>query len=271
MSEPDGGTVGKAMAVLDRVAALGRPVRFSELLQDSNYPKATLFRLVQTLTQQRLLSYDARTQTYQPGLRLVQLAHAAWAQSSLAAVAAPYLDILAGRLGEALHLAQFDNGHVIFVDKRRPIYRFDTLAQAGQVVPAYCTGVGKAILAFLAPAERDRMISQQAFVPYTENTLVSPDRLYSELNAIKTAGVAFDREEHEVGIISIAAPIMSDDATVLGALSIATATSRHTVEGLEKFRSALLETAAQIEEAARIWRVPSRVGASVKTTGGDQS
>ncbi|MEO0754386.1 MAG: helix-turn-helix domain-containing protein, partial [Pseudomonadota bacterium] len=72
------GTVGKALEVLDQVAAFGRPVRFSELLAASPFPKATLYRFVQTLTNQGMLAFDAERQTYGPGLRLVRLAHAAW-------------------------------------------------------------------------------------------------------------------------------------------------------------------------------------------------
>ena len=75
------GTVGKALEVLDQVAAFGRPVRFAELLATSTFPKPTLYRFVQTLTSQGMLSFDPDRQTYSPGLRLVRLAHAAWDQS----------------------------------------------------------------------------------------------------------------------------------------------------------------------------------------------
>ena len=70
------GTIGKALAVLDQIAEAGRPMRFGEVLAASVHPKATLYRLVQTLTNQGMLSYDETHQTYAPGLRLVRLAHA---------------------------------------------------------------------------------------------------------------------------------------------------------------------------------------------------
>jgi DNA-binding IclR family transcriptional regulator len=71
------GTVAKALAVMDEIAAFGRPVRFAELLDRSPYPKATLYRFVQVLTKQGMLHFDPDRQTYAPGLRLVRLAHAA--------------------------------------------------------------------------------------------------------------------------------------------------------------------------------------------------
>ena len=108
-----GGTVGKALAVLDQVAAFGRPVRFAELLSNSTFPKATLYRLLQTLTDQGMLTCDPATQAYAPGLRLVRLAHAAWAQASLGPLARAELDALSARTGETIHLAQLDGGQVV--------------------------------------------------------------------------------------------------------------------------------------------------------------
>ncbi len=224
------GTVGKALEVLDQVAAHGRPVRFSELLDASRFPKATLYRHVQSLTEQGMLTFDPDRQTYAPGLRLVRLAHAAWQQSSLAPIARPHIDRLAEEVHEAVHLAQIDHGHVIFVDKRKKTNMFDTLAQTGLVAPSYCTGVGKAILAFLPDDRRDQALKMQAFVPYTPQTHKTPASLAPELAEIREDGIAFDREEHEQGIISVAAPILRDVDEVVGAISIATSTSRRSLD-----------------------------------------
>ena len=131
------GTVGKALEVLDRVAAFGRPVRFGELLADSPYPKATLYRFVQTLTNQGMLSYDPDRQTYAPGLRLVRLAHAAWGQASLAPVARPHIDALSSDIGETVHLAQLDGGQVLYVDKRNARDPIEMFSSAGKVGPVY--------------------------------------------------------------------------------------------------------------------------------------
>ena len=117
-AEAGDGTVGKALDVLDMVAAAGQPVRFTELLATSAYPKATLYRLLQTLTHQGMLAYDPDRQLYSLGVRLVRLAHAVWSTSSLAPIARPYLDELSAETGETIHLAQMDNGQVLYVDKR---------------------------------------------------------------------------------------------------------------------------------------------------------
>jgi DNA-binding IclR family transcriptional regulator len=245
------------MEILDAVAAFGRPVRFSELLETSTYPKATLYRFLQTLTNQRMLDHDADRGTYSLGIRLMRLAHAAWRNASLAPIARPHLEALGNQVGEMLHLAQFDNGQVLFVDKLRANERFDTLAEAGQVAPAYCTGVGKAMLAFMAPKRLQLALQQQSYFRFTEATHSSIESLSAELEAIRSVGFAYDREEHQQGIISIAAPILSTNGRVIGALSIATSTTRHSLEGLDAFRPALSEAAQQIGADATSWQFPS--------------
>lgn len=250
------GTIGKALDVLDRVAAFARPVRFSELLSDSALPKATLYRLVQTLTAQGMLQYDDERQTYAPGLRLVRLAHAAWRQSSLAPVARPFIDALAERVRETVHLAQMDNGQVLYVDKRNAAEPIEMFSQAGKVGPGYCTGVGKAIMAYLDEPARARAIERQAYFAHTPATLIDADALRSELQDIRAQGVAYDREEHEPGIICIAAPILTTGQRVIGALSVTTTTARKSLNDLNTLKPDLLATAASIAEAAETWQFP---------------
>ncbi len=253
---PGDGTVGKALEVLDCVANFGRPVRFSELLDCSPYPKATLYRFLQTLTSQNMLAYNTDG-TYWLGARLMRLAHAAWNTASLAPIARPFVEALAAEVGESVHLAQLDNGQILFIDKLKATDQFETLARVGQVAPAYCTGVGKSILAFLAPKRLELALQQQSFFRYTEHTIGTVAELLGELEQIRRTGVGFDRQEHEHGIISIAAPILDRGGRVIGALSIATSTTRNTTEGLKAFRPALLDTAQKIGEEATHWHFPA--------------
>jgi DNA-binding IclR family transcriptional regulator len=251
------GTVGKALEVLDKVASYGRPVRFTELLNDSPHPKATLYRLLQTLTNQGMLSFDRERQTYSLGLRLVGLAHSAWKQSSLAPVARPFIDELADSVGETVHLAQMTNGQVLYVDKRNANDPVEMFSQAGKVGPGYCTGVGKAIMAFMDEKTRAQALKQQAYMPFTANTHTSAESLSKELDEIRREGVAFDREEHEPNIICIAAPILSNNR-VVGALSITSTTQRLSLAKLLKFKPALLKTAGDIGDTAAEWQFPSQ-------------
>ena len=250
------GTVGKALDVLDQVAAYGRPVRFATLLSDSVYPKATLYRLLQTLTNQNMLEYDEEYQTYATGMRLVRLAHRAWTQSSLAPIARAHLDRLSAEVQHTVHLAQLDNAQVLYVDKRNAAQPVEMFSDAGKVGPAYCTGVGKAMLAFLSDTERQNAIAQQSFHRFTEQTYTTAEALADELAVIRTRGYAFDREEHEPEIICIAQPILTDSARMLGALSITGSTRKITLAELESLAPSLAHTAAAIAADAQDWRFP---------------
>lgn len=250
------GTVGKALDVLDRVAAFGRPMRFTELLEASPFPKATLYRFLQTLTSQGMLSYDPERQTYALGVRLVRLAHAAWQQSSLAPVARPHLDALSREAGETVHLAQLDHGQVLYVDKRNTADPIEMYSQAGKVGPAYCTGVGKAMLAFLDAEDLAEILPLQSFHRFTPNTITSREALLSELLRIRARGYAFDNEEHEPGIICIAMPILTATGRVLGALSVTTSTTRKSLDELEGVAPAVRRAAEAIAEEAVAWRFP---------------
>lgn len=256
MTAANDGTVGKALEVLDKVAGFGRPVRFSELLDGSSFPKATLYRFVQTLTNQGMLAHDPERGTYAPGVRLVRLAHAAWAQSSLAPIARPYLDSLSRQVGETVHLAQLDNAQVLYVDKRNAAQPVEMFSQAGRVGPAYCTGVGKAMLAFLEPAALENALRQQSFHRFTRHTLTSEEALRAELAEIRAAGHAFDREEHEPEIICVAVPILTPAGRVLGAMSITSVTRRTDLAGLAKLVPLLSDAATHIARDAQSWRFP---------------
>ncbi|MEM1050158.1 MAG: IclR family transcriptional regulator [Pseudomonadota bacterium] len=261
---PGDGTIGKAFEVLDQVAAFGRPVRFSELERISDFPKATLYRLVQTLTSQRFLHHDPDRGVYSLGVRLVRLAHAAWRQSSLAPLARPYLDRLAQDVGETVHLAQLDHGMVLYVDKRSGAEAIEMFSQAGKIGPAYCTGIGKAMLAFLDEKALEDVLPQQSFQRYTDNTLVDRATLCAELGAIRSRGYAFDREEHEPGIVCLAFPILSPGGRIEGGLSVTSTTDRKSLGDLESLAPRLRQTASDIAEEIAHWRFPDEINTQTR-------
>jgi DNA-binding IclR family transcriptional regulator len=250
------GTVGKALEVLDMVANAGAPIRFTELLASSPFPKATLYRFLQTLTHQNMLSYDAERQTYALGMRLVRLAHTAWAQSSLAPLARPHLDALSAELGETIHLAQLDQGQVLYVDKRNAAQPVEMFSSAGKVGPAYCTGVGKAMMAYLPPEALEQALNRQSFYQFTPHTYANREELQAELAAIRARGYAFDREEHEPNIICVAAPILSERGRAIGAISVTSTKLRTDLKRLEALAPQLLAAADNIAVEARNWRFP---------------
>jgi len=250
------GTVGKAMLVLDQVASYPKPIRFSAILAESEFPKPTLYRILQNLVAERLVAYDKDSQTYSLGARLVRLAHFAWANSTMAPLARPFLADLGEKTGETLHLAQLDGPHVLYLDKRAASQPLNMFSEAGKVGPAYCTGVGKAMLAFLPEKELEDVLSQQSFRRYTPTTAGSTEELSEELADIRQRGYALDDECHEVGIICVAMPIISGQGRMLGALSVTSNTARTSLAHLETFVPDLEAAAKNIAAAVEHWRFP---------------
>lgn len=250
------GTVGKALDVLEMVAELA-PIRFSDLLARGGYPKATLYRLLQTLTHQGMLAYDDDRGIYSLGLRLVRLAHGAWSQSALAPLASRALDALAAMTDETVHLAQMDQGQVLYVDKRNAMRPIEMFSQAGKIGPAYCTGVGKAMLAFMPDAALAEALTRQSFHCFTPQTL-SNSALLTELKAIRLCGYACDREEHEAGIICVATPILARSGRMIGAVSVTSTTARSSLQALEAHADLLKQAASTIAAETENWRFPEQ-------------
>ena len=244
------------MEVLETVASFGKPVRFSEIHASAPFPKATLHRLLHTLREQGMLSHDPERGTYGMGMRLVRLAHAAWAQASIAPIARPYVDQLSSRLGETVHLAQFDAGQVLYVDKRNAQNPIQMFSEAGKIGPAYCTGIGKAMLAFLPSEELEQALRAQSFQRHTPATITTGQGLRRELKSIRRSGISYDREEHERRIICVAVPILNEAGAPLGGLSVTSSTLRHSLSELTTYAPELQATARTIAARLQPWAFP---------------
>ena len=259
-SENTDGTVGKALSLLDIVERFQGPVRFNDILENSPFPKPSTYRLLQTLVSQEMLSFNADSGHYTLGSRLIRLAHSSWKSASLAPLAAPYLDKLSAKTGETIHLATLDSSQVLYLDKRNANKPINMFSGAGKTGPAYCTGVGKAMLAFLDEKSQNMLLRQQSYYKYTENTYTSNSALKKELDHIHNNGVSFDNEEHEPNIICVAVPILRNGSDVIGAISITSSTLRTSLEKLSNYKNDLIETAKQIGENSSVWMLPKLGG-----------
>ncbi|SFC24032.1 IclR family transcriptional regulator [Tropicimonas isoalkanivorans] len=256
MATPSSGTVDKALDVLDLIAAQERPVRFGELQRLSPLPKATLYRLVQTLVNSGMVVQNPDSGAYSLGVRLVRLAHAAWRQASLAPIARPHIDALARSTGLTVHLAQMDYGHVLYLDRRDGSEADAGFSDAGKIAPAYCTGVGKAMLAHLPPAELDHVLGMQSFQRFTPTTLGSEAVLRQSLSKIRARGYAVDREEYQSGVLCVASAILSGEGRPLGAVSLSGSADRIDMGTLEGWVPRLAECVEEIAEEATQWAFP---------------
>ena len=253
-------TVSKSMALLDIIANIGEPVKFNSILEQSPFPKPSTYRLLQTLVHQGVLTFDEENKKYFLGNRLLYWANTAWQSGSLTTIARPHIELLSKEINATVHLAQLDNGQVLYLDKintnlPRPIF-----ADVGKVGPAYCTGIGKAMLAHLNSADKKLCINKQNFFSYTQYTIKNAEELLTELSNIRQQGVAFDKEEHEEGIVCVAVPIIMENGDVIGGLSVTGSTSITTLKKLGEYKDILQKTAQDIAEDAKIWALPKMRG-----------
>ncbi len=129
-------------------------------------------------------------------------------------------------------------------------------SQAGKVGPAYCTGVGKAMLAHQPQDALAGLIAQQSFHRFTPQTLTTESALRADLAAVRARGHAFDREEHEPGIVCIARPILTRTGRCLGAVSITGQAARTSLDRLVGLDGALRTAVETIARDAESWRFP---------------
>lgn len=189
----------------------------------------------------------------------MRLAHAAWQSAALGPIARPHVDALAGAVGKTVHLAQLDGAQVLYLDKRNARQPIEMFSAAGKVGPAYCTGVGKAMLAYLPEERLKSVLAQQSFHRFTPRTRTNVADLRSDLDAIRQRGHALDDQEHEPGIICVAHPILTRGGRVLGAISVTSSTAQETLEGLEHHLPLIRAAAGAIAADAQDWRFPDPI------------
>ncbi len=234
----------KGISILELIAA--RPMRFTDLASVAGLPKGTLHRILSTLVETGLLRLDRSTQTYRLGVRLFEMAHHVWDEFDLRGAAEPELERLAEATGEAVRLAILDQGQALYIDERASARTIRLVSGVGSRVAVHASGVGKAILAHMAPAERMEFVSELSLERYTPNTITDADALIRELDLIKGRGYAISIEEQTPGVSSVAAAILDHKARSIGAIGIVIPSFRIGVDDLHALGREVIEASRRI-------------------------
>ncbi len=176
------------------------------------------------------VSYDADTELYALGLGLVELSAQALETIFLRDLARPHLEELWSVTGEAVHLGLLYQQAVLYAMKYETRHSVRMYSHVGRRAPLYCTGLGKAILAWMDDAARDAYLTSVERIRWTTATLVDADALLADLAAIRERGYAIDNAEHEDFVRCVAAPILDAEHHPIGAISIAAPVFRLTPE-----------------------------------------
>ncbi len=223
-------------------------------------PKGSAFRLVSTLEQLGYLRQDPETKRYRLGVKVLTLGQACLSGMVWPDVALPHLEELAKATRESASMAILDETEIVYVARASIRRVMSSNLFVGSRLPAYCTSLGKVLLAHLEPDELASLLAVVVFEPYTHLTVADADDLCASLATIRQQGYAISDRELDLTLRSIAAPVRDASGTVVAAINVSTFASRVPVNELEEhIIPRLLETANTISNALG-FRPGARVG-----------
>lgn len=250
-SGPLAGTqsLDRALTMLLTIADSPRPgLTLAAATAALGYSKATAQRLLRTLVSREFLQYDESLGVYSLGVANVRLGSEYLHRLDLRAVALPTMRSLVADTRETAHLGILSGSDVVYielVDSPQPVRIF---SRVGDAVPAYATGTGKAILAWVGddqlPAHLPATLEAR-----TPNTLTTQEALLADLHLTRERGFAIDSAENREGLRSYAAPIFDFSDAVVAAVSIAGPANRVTTALDAEFGERIIRAARTISLA----------------------
>ncbi|MBM7623917.1 IclR family transcriptional regulator [Sporohalobacter salinus] len=240
-------SVDRALIILEALANKGSPMTLSSLAEKIDLNISTVHRLLNTLRVRGFIEQEEDNGKYYLGLKTFEIGNAAKKNIDLITISKPYLQDLVDQCNETANLAILDKGQVVYVDQVASTNMVKMFAQIGSRGPAYCTGTGKALIAYEDPKRWADLFAEMEFQKFTDNTKVTPEILEKELKEIRQHGYAVDRGEMEEGVRCVAAPIKNHEGDVIAAVSVSGPSIRMTEEYIEEeVITAVVEVANQI-------------------------
>ena len=248
-------TVVKAFGLLELLVAKARPTGVTELADAMDLQKSNIHRLLSTLlTLGYVRKLDASL--YEPTLRMWELGQQIYGGFSIVRIARPHMRRLVEISGETAHLAMFDKVDIVYLDKvesPNPVRAYT--AGAGRA-PAYCTGSGKALLAYQDDAIIDAVAGR--IEPFTPTTIKTSVSLRKELDLVRKRGFATNIGEFQPNVAGLAAPVRNGHGDVIAAVGIAGPLDRLKPRTIKSLVPAVLEVARDISQAMGT-RLPSEL------------
>jgi DNA-binding IclR family transcriptional regulator len=235
-------SVERAAAILSSIAAEPRTV--AELAEGFGIHRSTMFRELQALEHVGFARRRADGR-FVPGLALTVLGTAALEQLDVRGAAFAHVRRLHRIVGNTVHVGALVGDELVYVDKVEDAAGVRMYSRVGATARLHCSGLGKAVLAELAPWRRDELLATCDWRRYTARTITSRPALDAELAVTARRGWAVDDAEFEDFVGCVAVPILSS-AGVVGALSLTALRAAQSLDQLQQRVPLLRETAAEI-------------------------
>lgn len=222
--------------------------RVSAHLERIPMDKSTMYRFLVSLMDLGFVYQDPQTEKYGLTLKLFEIGMSVLERLELWREAEPVVKEIARVTGETVHLVTLDEDSLVYLGKVESMrtLRVSMMSRVGRSAPAYCTGVGKILLAHLPRERLDHILQKEKPVQYTDRTIVRRADLDRELSSIREKGYAIDNEEHEVGVRCVAAPVRNNVSAVCGAVSVSVPTVRLPDKEIPRYRDIIVQAAEEI-------------------------
>jgi IclR family pca regulon transcriptional regulator len=238
-------SLARGLAVIKAFSDHRRAMTIAQLSQKTGIPRAAVRRCLYTLKQLGYADSEANNFFLKPGI--LALGYAFLSSTPLTVAAQPYLNELSHRLKESCVLAVLDQNEVMYVARSHTSRVLSLALNTGSRLPAYCTALGRVLLAGLSATQLDRYFASVVLAPHTERTVVSEQKLRDILFEVRQRGFAVVEEELETGLRSIAVPIRGASGATVAALSIGAQVGRISRDQIEDlFLPSLLNASNEI-------------------------
>lgn len=233
----------KALQLLNYVAQ--QPLGVIEAADKLGVHKSTTSRLFHVLQKENFVHLNHQKK-YELGSAVYDLANIWMENLDIKEITHPYIEKLSAQIDETIHLAILSGSQVTYIDKIDSSKTIRMHSRIGLSNPAYCTGIGKVLLAHLPNKEVVKVMANVELKPFTDNTITSMDKLLEELESIRRQGIAFDNMEHDDKIICVAAPVFDYTKHVVAGISISSPVAYVSYETLKDYVPALVKTAMEV-------------------------
>jgi IclR family KDG regulon transcriptional repressor len=242
-------SIGRAFAILEEVARNREGIGLADLSKRVGLHNSTTFHLVKTMVSLGYIRQLKESKRYRIGRPLFALAASALDEMEMVSMATPVLDNLSRKTGESSHFATRMSDAVVVMARTPGPGAFQLTDRVGVVRPAYCTALGKIILAALRPDQLDRYLDRIELKSLTAKTITNPQRLRRELQEIRRAGIAFDDGEFDNEVRCAAMPVHDFSGQVVGAIGISGPVWRLSIQALQSKARDLEVAARNLSEA----------------------
>jgi DNA-binding IclR family transcriptional regulator len=207
----------RAFRILGAYGPADRKLTLAEMTRRTGIPKPTVHRMAAELLALGVL--EGEHGVYRLGMRMFELGQLVPLQRDLREAALPFMQDLFEAAHETVHLAVLDGTEVLYIEKISGHRRVAAGSRIGGRLPVHCTAVGKAILSVSPPDVLDAVLAA-GLVRRTAFTITVPSVLRRQLAKAASAGVAYEREESDLGVTCAAAPVRGFGSHVVAAISV---------------------------------------------------